>query len=172
MQLTDELRIALTNLVSDLVESESLKKTVEAENSLMREACLKTLEENNLDNFEAITEKHDDGTYKTAKVTLVRGNTVTYNLEKLKQKFEKNELKRFVDTTYKINNVDEFKAMLEKYNVPNKEVKKYIEKEQVLREDKLKRLYEIGEVSVEQLAGCYDVKEKKPYIKLTMPKNV
>ena len=167
-QLSQKDKERLETLLKKLSQSEFDKKVIENENDSLRKLTIdafKTFEINKY-HLEFNEKINDEIITKVINFTLVQPNQIIYDLPSLKGKFEKDELKRFVDTTYFLNDVEGFKEMLAKYKVPNKEVKKFIQKEEKLREDKLKKLYEIGEVAIEKLAGCYTIKEKTEYLKV------
>lgn len=101
------------------------------------------------------------------RVTRVRTKKITWLLDKLKQKLNKDTYKDLVDKTYTISDVQGLIKYLKSCGVDPKKFKKYIEVEEQLNEIKLNTYYETGALDKKDIEGCYTVKMGEPYIKIT-----
>lgn len=100
-------------------------------------------------------------------VTRIRTKRVTWLLDKLKQKLEKDIYKDVVDKTYTINDIQGLIKYLKSCGVDPKKFKKFIDADETLNETKLNTYYETGALKKSDIEGCYDVKMGEPYIRLT-----
>lgn len=100
-------------------------------------------------------------------VTRIRTKRVTWLLDKLKQKLEKDIYKDVVDKTYTINDIQGLIKYLKSCGVDPKKFKKFIDVDETLNETKLNTYYETGALKKSDIEGCYDVKMGEPYIRLT-----
>lgn len=100
-------------------------------------------------------------------VTRIRTKRVTWLLDKLKQKLEKDIYKDVVDKTYTINDIQGLIKYLKSCGVDAKKFKKFIDVNETLNETKLNTYYETGALKKSNIEGCYDVKMGEPYIRLT-----
>lgn len=162
-------RAFIVETIARLINSEIAKEKITEENNFVRNVLIEAMENAGIDTFECVVDETTDDV-DTAKVTLVKGNSIQYDVNKIKENLPKGMFKRIVDTRVGVNDFDALKVVFKAYNVPTKEVKHLFDFTDTLREDVLKKLYEIGDITVEQLAGTYTVKEKKPYLRLTLPK--
>lgn len=101
------------------------------------------------------------------RVTRVRTKKITWLLDKLKQKLNKDTYKDLVDKTYTISDMQGLIKYLKSCWVDPKKFKKYIEVEEQLNEIKLNTYYETGALDKKDIEGCYTVKMGEPYIKIT-----
>lgn len=100
-------------------------------------------------------------------VTRIRTKRVTWLLDKLKQKLGKDIYKDVVDKTYTINDIQGLIKYLKSCGVDAKKFKKFIDVNETLNETKLNTYYETGALKKSDIEGCYDVKMREPYIRLT-----
>lgn len=68
-----------------------------------------------------------------------------------------------ISKKYKIADMNGLVAYLKECNVDPKIFKTFLVVEEVVNEDEIDRLFDIGKVKREQVAGCYHVKKNKPY---------
>lgn len=101
------------------------------------------------------------------RVTRARTKKITWLLDKLKQKLNKDTYKDLVDKTYTISDMQGLIKYLKSCGVDPKKFKKYIEVEEQLNEIKLNTYYETGALDKKDIEGCYTVKMGEPYIKIT-----
>lgn len=101
------------------------------------------------------------------RITRVRTKKITWLLDKLKQKLNKDTYKDLVDKTYTISDMQGLIKYLKSCGVDAKKFKKYIEVEEQLNETNLNTYYETGALDKKDIEGCYTVKMGEPYIKIT-----
>lgn len=101
------------------------------------------------------------------RVTRIRQRKITWFLDKLKKKLDKETYNKVVDKTYTINDMQGLIKYLKSCGVDPKKFKKFIDVDETLNEAKLNTYYETGALKKEDIEGCYDVKMGEPYIRLT-----
>lgn len=104
------------------------------------------------------------------KVTRVRKKSITWDIDKLKKKLDKKVIKKIVTKKYTINDMNGLIEYLKECGVNPKKFKKFLTVDEELNEIELNRLYDLGEISKEQINGCYKMEMSEPYIKLTEQK--
>ena len=163
----------LNNLFVQLIKSDVEKKLVTSENEKYRKLAVEAMQLYDLTEYkpEDVVDdkesKSDLDLINNAKVQLVSPKSIIYNVDLISKEFSKEESDGFIDSVYTINDVAGLKKLLKKYGVPGKAIKKHIIKSSTVNENKLKKLYEIGEVSMKRLAKCYTIVEKNSYVKVT-----
>lgn len=91
----------------------------------------------------------------------IEATKIIYDAEKIEEKFDKEFCNEVINKTYIVNNIDGLVKLLKQNNVNPNQFKKFIEVEKTVSKEKLEQLFEIGDLSLEQLAGCYDTKKTK-----------
>lgn len=104
------------------------------------------------------TEKIDDSAYCT--VYTSKKLEIVYDLEAMEQKLDKKLLSQFVDREYQVSDISAFKAVCKRLGVPYSAFKGVIEESKSVNTTKLDRLYDDGAISMLDLDGCYEAKEK------------
>ncbi len=66
-----------------------------------------------------------------------------------------------IDKKYIIINMPSLKGLLKKHNVPVKDFRKTLLIEELVNRENIKRLFDMGEVTKEDLKGCYTAKLTK-----------
>lgn len=90
--------------------------------------------------------------------------SVEYDKEKLKEKLDKKSYNEIVDKEYRITDFDLFKSILRRNNIDLKEFKKCMKKKEEVNETKVNKLFESGEITLEDISGCYTAKGKKSVV--------
>lgn len=176
-KLSEKEKNKLNKLFIQLVKSDVEKKLVTGENDKYRKLAVEAMQlfdltEYELENVEDGKEsKSETDLIKNAKIQLISPKSIIYNMEAIFEEFDKEEVSEFVDSTYTINDYAGLKKLLKKYGVPGKAVKKYITRNSTVNENKLKKLYELGEISMKRLAKCYTIKEKESFVKVIYSKD-
>lgn len=104
------------------------------------------------------------------KVTRVRKKSILWDIDKLKKKLDKKVIKKIITKKYTINDMNGLVQYLKECGVNPKKFKKFLTVDEELNEIELNRLYDLGEISKEQVNGCYKMEMSEPYIKLTEQK--
>lgn len=162
----------IQNSAKQLYVANKRKKEIEKEYEEVRRKeqskILKYMQENNLDSFE-MTKKNKTLIGDTTKVkfTKVVNKKVVWNINKLKQKINKNMFQKIVNKTYIIKDYKGLVDYLKICNVNPEIFKTFIEVQEQLNVKEVDKMYETGKLKIEQVHGCFDVKEGNPYIKIT-----
>lgn len=101
------------------------------------------------------------------RVTRVRKRSVIWDTEKLRKKLTKEQRKKAVQKSYGINNMEGLTKYLKSCGVNPKKFKTFIEVEETVDEKAVEQMYETGELSREDLDGCYRVEIGEPYMRIT-----
>lgn len=97
------------------------------------------------------------------KVTRVQKVNVDFDIEKLEKTLPKDVVKRVVVKRYEVANMEGLISYLKKCNVDPHVFKSFLNVTKHVEVSALDKLEELGEVSVEQLKGCYSVRKSNPY---------
>lgn len=100
---------------------------------------------------------------KQYSITKVEKQTISWNANMLKKVLPNKYLDKIIKKHYTIINIDGMIKLMKKYNVPITDFNKYISIEESVDEHKLDNLYELGEISMKDVDGCYIVRMQKPY---------
>ena len=103
-------------------------------------------------------------------VTRVRQRKITWFLDKLKKRLDKETYNKVVDKTYTINDMQGLIKYLKSCGVDPKKFKKFIDVEEQVNESRIDNMFNIGEIEKADVSGCYDVKLGEPYIRITETK--
>ena len=107
----------------------------------------------------------------SVRVTNVRKKKIFWNLDKLKSRLSKKQYNSVVEKEYTVNDMSGLVSYLKECNVDPKKFKKFIDVSEELNDEKINNLYEMGEVDLGELKGCYEIEYGDPYIRLTELKN-
>lgn len=99
------------------------------------------------------------GTLKASKVDRV--TSITYDIPKLKQKLDPELFNEIIDKSYSITDMPALIQMLKKSGVKPKEFKKFISVSEKVNNGKIQQAYSIGDISLNDIAGAYEVKLSK-----------
>lgn len=109
-------------------------------------------DKNNLKSHTIQTDEHLIIATKVEKVT------VDYDVKKLRSMVDQDLMSELVDKTYGIEDMNGLIKLLKKYKVPPAEFKKYIKVDEKVNKERIKQSYEIGDIKLEDLKGCYKAK--------------
>ena len=82
--------------------------------------------------------------------------TVDYFTDKLKEKLNKEVYNEIVNKTYTINNIEALVSLLKEAGIKPQQFKELLSVSEVLNKEQLKQLYAVGDISAEDLKGCYN----------------
>lgn len=101
------------------------------------------------------------------KVTNVKQRKVIFNIPKLEERFDKKTLDKFIKKEYKINDWVGLVKYLKSCGVNPKKFLSFIDVSKEVDSKKLDELGELGEVTLADLKGCFEIQENVGYIKIT-----
>lgn len=105
------------------------------------------------------TVSNDDCTVYVAERT-----NIEYDIDKLKKKLPPKILKKVVVVQRDICDWDEFRRVMKKHGVEFLELKCALNKKEVVDQKEITSLYERGEISLDDIKGCYTATVKKSIV--------
>ena len=99
--------------------------------------------------------------------TLVNPKKVVFDIEMLEGKLDKELVNEFVDKTYTINDLQGLTLYLKSCGVNPKKFKQFLDVEKKVNNKKLQQLSDLGDISQEDLKGCFKVCETSKYVKIS-----
>lgn len=90
--------------------------------------------------------------------------TINYDVSKIVSKVDKELCNSFIDKEYHIDDINGLVKYLKTCNVDAKKFKSFIRVEETVNKNKLEQLFQLGDITTEDLKGCYSFKQSKPYI--------
>lgn len=93
--------------------------------------------------------------------------SVTFDVKKLKEKLDREIFNEVVNKEYVINDFQGLVKYLKKCGVDPKKFKTFIDVTEIVNTKKLDELGSLGEISEEDIDGCYEVTEKNGFVKIT-----
>lgn len=170
VSLSPKEKKKIESIISSLIDSEIQVAVAQSENARLKKLVMETFNAFDLSSYDLISQQENSMSYTVTKVTLVRGNTVTYDVKKFKKALGKKRANLFLKKRFTLTNVQEFKKLLDEYGVPGKEVKKYVLRDESVNETSINQAYEVGELSVKELEGTYTVKPRTEFLRITSQK--
>ena len=147
-------KISINDTMNDIV---CLKNQIAGLNMLLEQK--KSIMAKYFDKTGNRTISNDDCTVYVAERT-----NIEYDINKLKKKLQPHILNKFIVTQREITDWKEFCRVMRKYNVGNIELKDTIKKKEVVDQKELTKLYERGEITLDDIKGCYTASVKKSIV--------
>lgn len=102
----------------------------------------------------------------SVRVTKVRTQKFVWDCDRLKKNLGK-RYNKIVNKTYTINDMEGLIAYLKTCGVDPKKFRKFVDVSAEVDETKVDNLSQLGEITKEDLKGCYTMNLGEPYIRLT-----
>ena len=80
---------------------------------------------------------------------------IEYDAAKLKEKIDKELYNEIVSKQYIISDIDGLINLLKKSGISPKDFKNFLNVIETVNKEKIKQLYEVGDITKKQLDGCY-----------------
>lgn len=93
--------------------------------------------------------------------------SITFDVKKLKERLDKEIFNEIVNKEYVINDFQGLVKYLKRCGVDPKKFKTFIDVTETVNTKKLDELGSLGEISEEDIDGCYEVTEKNGFVKIT-----
>ena len=94
----------------------------------------------------------------------IRRKKINYIVDKLEKALGKVKSKKIINKTYLINDFNGLVTYLKECGVDPKVFKTFITVQKEVNKKSLEQMYELGEVTLEDIKGCYDVETINSYI--------
>lgn len=104
-------------------------------------------------------------------VRKVEKTSIEWDADKLERKLPKSVAKKVIKKKYCISNMQGLVQYLKSCGVDPKVFKQYLTIERTVDVKAVDQLGNVGEISVQQISGCYIVKCHKPYFTLSVKKD-
>lgn len=101
------------------------------------------------------------------KATSVKLKSIEWKINTLQQVLDKEIFNEICNKTYTIIDYDGMAKYLKSIGADPKKIKSFISCEKKIDQKKVDQLSELGEISLDDLEGCYSVQNKESYIKIT-----
>ena len=155
----------ISKLISDL---DSLNESFKAEKELY-EAKKQTLQSEIKDytdknNWDKINVDIGNFNYQA---TPVINKKITWDLDKLSEKLDKEILNEITDKEYSINDFNGLVKYLKSCGVDPKKFKKFVDVKKTVNNKKIDELGQLGDIDIESLSGCYELQANFSYVKIT-----
>lgn len=108
---------------------------------------------------------------ETLSVRKVEKTSIEWDADKLERKLPKSVAKKVIKKKYSIADMRGLTEYLKSCGVDPKVFKKYLAIEKTVDVKAVDQLGNVGEISVQQISGCYIVKCHKPYFTLSVKKD-
>lgn len=102
------------------------------------------------------------------KATYVKSKKINFDVELVQQKLDKEIFNEICTKEYRIIDFDGLISYLKSLGANPKEIKKYIYCDKSINKEKVDQLGELGDLTLEDLDGCYTVSENAGYVKVTV----
>lgn len=104
--------------------------------------------------------------FGAVKVNKIVRKTIVWDADKLKKKLNPEIFEEVSEKQYTINDIDGLVKYLKSCGVSPKKFKKFIDVETKIDNARVNHLSEIGDITSEDIQGCYTLKEANPYLRI------
>lgn len=144
--------------IKDEYEEKKKKLTLEISNYMFV---------NGVDAFSFLNEAKELSKFGRIQVKKIRQKKIKFDVGMVEKRIDKELANEFIDKKYIVNDIDGLVSYLKSCGVNPKRFKSFIDVEKTVNQKKLDELGGLGEISMNDLAGCYEVVENEGYIKIT-----
>lgn len=161
----NKIEIAIFQLENIKKQEEELK--IKKENASNK--IIELMKKEGLSNYKfAIEEEHLSSSKKVQyDVKVISPVSILFDTEKIEKRIDSDICKKFINKEYEISDFEGLVSYLKTFGVNPKKFKTFLNVKKNVDNKKLDNLSKLGEISEEDLKGCYTVKENKVYIKST-----
>lgn len=99
--------------------------------------------------------------------TKIQSTTITFDVDKVEKKIGKKHASEIISKEYTISDFEGLIKYLKSIGANPKKFKQFIEVNKTIDRKKLDNLEELGLLSLDDLAGTYEVKVNNPYYKVS-----
>lgn len=88
---------------------------------------------------------------------LITRNNILYDIDKLKKKLTKKQRKQLITKNIKVVDYEGFAEIMKKHGVRFEEIRDYIKVEEKVSTEKLKNMFDAGEIDLQEISDCYEI---------------
>lgn len=163
-----KVKVSVADAVKDFYQKKKAFDDMSKTFDKAKAEFYKTMEKAGVETFELEMPSDDEMQPLKISVKRIQNKSVEFNGEKLAERLKRlNAASGAVSKKYSIIDYEGLVTYLKKCGVDPKVFKKFVAVQYVVDKDNIKQMYELGQLSLESLEGCYEVKLQKPYYKLT-----
>lgn len=100
-------------------------------------------------------------------VVEIKPNSIVFDVDKLEKKLSKEILNEIITKKYEINDIENLITYLKSCGVDPKKFKSFLKVTKTVDGKKVDELGKLGDITENDLEGCYEVVKKEGYIKIT-----
>ena len=138
-------------------EFKEYKEAYEAKREKLQNLIIKYSDKEDSDEFDINSEY---------RLKVIKPTKIIWNIPKIEKKLGKEKANKLLERKYTINNWEDLIKYLKSCGVNPKHFLKFIDVEKSVDKNKLKELGDIGEVTMEDLSGCFRVEQISGYVKI------
>lgn len=101
-------------------------------------------------------------------VTKVQQTKFIWNVEKLEKRLTKEQAKKCLVKHYEINNIDALIEYLKSCGVDANKFKTFLNISKEVNQKAIEKMYDLGDIKLEELKDCYKIDIKEPYYKISV----
>ena len=105
---------------------------------------------------------------KRMEVKKISQKRIIWNPDKMEERMDKELFNEVVEKTYTITDMEGLIHYLKSCGVNPKKFKSFISVEKKVKTDIIKQMDELGEITMEDVKGCYEVRESESYLKFVI----
>lgn len=109
----------------------------------------------------------EDGLQVYYKATSVKPKKIDWKMDVLQQVLDKDVFDQICNKKYTIIDYEGLAKYLKSLKADPKKIKTFIQCEKTMNQKMLDQLSSLGEISIEDLEGCYTVTDKEQYVRVT-----
>lgn len=94
--------------------------------------------------------------------------SIIWDIEKIEERIPKEQVKKIIDKTYEIVDMEGLTEYLKQCGVNPKKFKSFLEVSKKINTEELEQACAIGEIDKSDLSGCYTIAEKNSYLKMNI----
>lgn len=145
---------SLKQLIRDTKSLEEQISTLTQLYDASRRKIQEAFDKDKLTEIEVEPEDRNSGKTLIAKKT--ERATINYFADKLKENLDKEVCNEVIDKTYTVNDIVGMIALVKAAGVKPDEFKKFLNITAAVNKEKLKQLYSVGDITKEDIKGCYE----------------
>ena len=167
-QVNESLKLAVINLYDIDKKFKACKKEYDEKKLKLTTKIKNYLFTNGLDGVSFVACAGDEFANDPKHLRCVRHQSmsVIFDADKLEKKLGKEAAMNYIDKEYRINDIDGFISLCKSYGMKPTEVKKFINVEKSVNKTRLEQDEELGDISMDDVEGCYTIKKNEPYLKI------
>ena len=168
-QENEKIKLAVIELFEESEKFKQIKEAYEKKRDSLQVQIRNFMYVNGVDDFRFLAQTGSRFSTNNCplKVKNVKQRKVEFDIPKLEKRFEKELLNKFIKKEYKITDWEGLVEYLKSCGVNPKKFLSYVEVTKTVDGKKLDELSELGEITRQDLKGCYTITENVGYIRIT-----